>query len=202
MSEKKLKLVIKVAICGDSEVGKTTLIKRYITGAFDASREPTKGVSPEVVTVKGGFTVFKSRGSVPIEEVNEYSLRMQIYDMGGQEQWEKVIQFFFKGAYAVLYCFELGRRETFEHIPHWHEISYTNNKNIPLKILVGTKADLVEDPNKRPVTDEEIEEMRKRIGANIYFETSSKTGLNVNELFKYIADNIIATRKKFQAEIS
>ena len=160
---------IKVILCGDYRVGKTSLIRRFVNDSFEQSYVATIGVDI-------------SRREMRFDE--NCNLNFLLWDIGGQlQQMAPYRKRFYNGAHAAFLIFDKTRKESFVNIKKWIEdIDRRNPQGIP-KILIGNKSDLSFDLE---VTDEEIQEYSERLGLE-YIETSAKTGENVDLAFKYIA---------------
>ncbi|MBN2157508.1 MAG: GTP-binding protein [Candidatus Lokiarchaeota archaeon] len=160
---------IKVILCGDYRVGKTSLIRRFVNDSFEQSYVATIGVDI-------------SRREMRFDE--NCTLNFLIWDIGGQlHQMAPYRKRFYNGAHAAFLIFDKTRRDSFLNIKKWTEdIDRRNPQGIP-KILIGNKTDLTFDIE---VTDEEIMELSEKLGFE-YIETSAKTGENVDLAFKYIA---------------
>ncbi len=106
---------------------------------------------------------------------------MLLWDIGGQAQFHKLRTIYFKGSNAALGVFDITSPQTLLKIPGWvSSIKKTVKKNIPM-ILLGNKIDL-----ERQVDRSEAEDLAKRLGCD-YYETSAKTGENVELIFEKIA---------------
>jgi small GTP-binding protein len=130
--------VIKVTVCGDEGVGKTSLTRRFAHGTFNINEAGTIGVSFEVRHLSG--THYK----------------LQIWDTSGHPRFRSVIKSYFLGCAVILFVYDVSNRDSFEAIEHtWiKEANWTlaNNNNQRyeragdprvLAFLVGTKTDLV-----------------------------------------------------------
>ncbi len=159
------KRVYKVIVVGEGGVGKTTLIKRYVTGQF-ANSKTTIGVSFAIATVN----------------LNGLTVKMQIWDLGGEERFRTLLPSFCKGAQAAIVVFDQSRFSTFLALPEWIELVKKNTSNIPI-ILVGSKSDLV---TGNPYGDQ-IEVLVKKYGLKEFLPVSSKTGFNIDNVFTEIA---------------
>jgi len=161
----------KVCIVGDSAVGKTTMLYRYLEKRFNPEVESTIGSNFFVKYLK-------------IPNVRRYVI-LQIWDLAGQAHFEWVRRAFYKGAKGIIYVYDLSRRETFENIKTWKEEVEDTIGKTP-NIFVGNKLDLIIKDN-RLVSKEESDHYKQMLGASEYFETSAKLGNGVNELFYKLA---------------
>jgi len=160
---------IKIILCGDYRVGKTSLIRRFVNDSFEQSYVATIGVDI-------------SRREMRFDE--NCRINFLIWDIGGQlQQMAPYRKRFYNGAHAAFLIFDKTRKESFLNIKKWIEdIDRRNPQGIP-KIMIGNKSDLTFDIE---VTDEEIQKYSTELGLE-YIETSAKTGENVDLAFKYIA---------------
>ena len=150
---------VKTIVVGDSGVGKTCLLLRFIRDAFDESSQPTLGV--EFMT--------------KIVQTERHRIELQLWDTAGQELFRSVTRGYYRGSAGAFLVFDLTQRSSFENIARWlHDITEVARKDV-VKILIGNKSDLEEI---REITKEEAEEFA-RANDMTYFETSAKTGENV-----------------------
>jgi len=161
------KFFFKIIIIGNSGVGKTTLLHQYLEDKFKPNVQSTIGVN-----------FFVKRFKLPQVE---NMITLQAWDMAGQEHYKWVRREFYFGAKGIIYVFDLTQKNTFYDLLHWKK---EIEKVIPLKpsVLVGNKMDLIINSNK--VIDlDEIDNLKEKINANAYFETSAKLGDNVDDVF-------------------
>ena len=167
MSEEDYDFIFKVLLLGNSDVGKSSLILRYVDGTWSNTFIPTIGVDFKVKTI----------------EVDNKKIKMQIWDTAGQERFRTVIASYFKGSHGVLLIYDVTNKTSFKQLESWLEIIENNASEDILKILIGNKIDLEED---REVTKEEGQSFANM--HNIQFmETSAKMNTNVNEAFEALA---------------
>lgn len=169
-----MRLLAKLVLAGDGGVGKTTLIHRYITNSFIDSTKLTIGAAFHTHEIQSG----------------DHSVLVQIWDLGGQEQFKQMGIFdkYFKGATATVVMFDLTRLSTLNSIPEWADLAL-NSSNTKL-ILVGGKKDLAQG-----ITFEldSFDELNEKYHFETYLETSSATGDGVEDVFQAIANVIIDT---------
>jgi small GTP-binding protein len=156
----------KVVLLGDSGVGKTCIISRYISGTLDAQSASTNGAS------------YASK-NVNYENLGK-SLTLDIWDTAGQEKYKALTKFFYKDAAVAILVYDITVRESFEHLKdYWYQqIKNNGDKNIVLGIA-GNKSDLFEDED---VPEQEAREFANSIGA-IFGLTSAKSNAGVDKLF-------------------
>lgn len=160
---------LKLIVTGDFQVGKTSLIKRFVENRFQESYISTIGVeiSKKVINIQKDI------------EVN-----FMLWDIGGQIQSMAPYRArFYSGANAAFIAIDRTRPKTLEEgLERWHDdIKKSIPKNIPI-IIIGTKSDLTD---KIQVTEEDIKKHADEHGFH-YILTSSKTGENVNDAFMYV----------------
>ncbi|OHS94452.1 small GTP-binding protein [Tritrichomonas foetus] len=160
----------KVVLLGSASVGKTCIVTRATSDFFDPEQVSTVGASFSAKTIQ--------------TETARVTLR--IWDTAGQERFRSLAPMYFQGAQAAVVVFSLTSKDTLEDSATWVEELKTHFETLPVLYLVGNKADLTEE---KCISIEEANEMAERLHA-IYFETSAKTGQNVNELFEDIADHM------------
>jgi small GTP-binding protein len=160
--------VFKVVIVGPIAVGKTTLVRRYTDRVFVEGLKRTLGVDFALTRV-----VVK-----PTAEVNRVRhILLQLWDFAGGG-FESVFPHYLTGANTVMLVFDGARRETFEVLPQWLKIIRHWVSNVPI-ILIATKNDL--EPDVSPAS---IKHFMAREAIEEFYQTSSKTGQNVDEVFQ------------------
>jgi small GTP-binding protein len=160
---------LKINLLGDGAVGKTSLLLRYTQQLFRSESRLTIGVE------------FLSKTM----EIDSKRIKLQIWDIGGQEQFRFLMTTYVKGSNGALLLFDLTRRDTFESLPSWLDEMRKENPydyNFPL-ILIGNKADL---SKLREVSTEEAIGFAKFENCLGYIETSAKTGENVEKTFELL----------------
>ena len=163
---------IKLIVLGNTSVGKSSFILKYIEDKFVLNYMATLGMD------------FKQK---KLKLKNGQEVRLRIYDTAGQERFKSVAVSFIKKAEGVILIYDIGNKATFESLEEWiKNIKESGKENLPI-ILVGNKCDL--PPEKRQV--ELIEGKDKAEEFNLpFFETSCKEGINIKEVFEKIVEDI------------
>ena len=156
--------VLKVVIAGDGNVGKTSLVRQFCEGKFEASRVATIGVD------------FQTK----IVELPERSVKLSIWDMAGQDRFAVVRSGFYRGSLGTALVYDVTDPLSLENLEKWYqEISgITPDQKF---IVVGNKIDL-----ERVAQVDAASTYAARIAAP-YLETSALTGDGVSEMFKALA---------------
>ena len=177
MSEKKIKLTsIKLALLGDSRVGKTAICKVLKDNKFDGNDISTIGFDKIDKKVK------LENGSV---------IKVVIYDTAGQERFRSSAIQTVRAVHGLIIVFDLTNKSTFENVDRWLEV-IKDNFDQPSMILFGNKSDYPEKEWK--VTPEEIKMTAEKYKLK-YFETSAKTKKNIHEGFNYIVNSAYSKLK-------
>lgn len=162
---------MKFVIIGDPSVGKSSLIKRYISGEYIIYSENSIGAAFFSKTVNK--EVLKTPKTCEIE----------IWDTAGYERFKNNFPpFFYKGTSGILFCFDLSNRSTFNNLKKWIKCAKEELITLDNIVIVGCKADLKE---KRQVKKEEGIEFARNENY-MYYETSSKDNVNVEKPFLYL----------------
>lgn len=164
--------VCKFALVGDSGVGKSNILSRFINGNFDDNINPTIGVDFATKIIKN----------------NNKLLKLQIWDTAGQEKFKSITNSYYINSKAILVVFDVTRRETFTNCNDWiSDIKEVIGNNIYI-CLVGNKIDLIESRN---VSSEEAINFSKKLNIE-YIETSALKGINIDEAFKNCSDYVFS----------
>ena len=122
-----------------------------------------------------------------IIKLDDKICKLQIWDTAGQESFRSVTRIFYKGAHVVFLCFDLTREDTFNNLSTWlHDIRSHASADIVVYLL-GSKLDLEE---QREVDKDTAKAFCEEHGIEKYFETSSVTGFNVEEVFSMAAKDM------------
>ena len=164
----------KVVLLGDSGVGKTCIISRYISGAFDNNSPSTNGAS------------YASK-ILTFENLNK-TISLDIWDTAGQEKYKSLTKFFYKDAAVAILLYDITKKDSFENMKgYWYEqLQEFGSKKIILGVA-GNKCDMYE---KEEVNENEAKEFAEKIGA--FFEiTSAKNNTGITDLFMNAANRFV-----------
>ena len=154
---------LKVVVVGDSGVGKTNLIKRFVTNTFSANSKATVGVE------------FISKSY----RINNKVFKIEIWDTAGQERYKSITAAYYKGAKGALIVYDTTQKPSFENIDKWMaEIKEKSSKDMKL-MIIGNKIDLKDE---RQVETDEALGKAQTLEAPI-METSALDATNVKEAF-------------------
>ena len=175
-NEVKIYYKLKLILLGDSGVGKTTLLSRYMDEEF---------IPNLPCTIYADFKIksYKINSSTTAELV--------IWDTCGQEKYRSLTNQYFKDAHGVILMYDVYNKRSFTDLNIWLEEIKKNiiKENVSI-ILVGNKVDL----NSRNTTFEQASNYAKDNGI-LYCETSSKDGYNIETAFENLVKDIIEKRK-------
>jgi len=166
-------------VLGESGVGKTSLLLRYVSNRFTIATKSTIG------------TDFLTKQI----DVGDKSVTLQIWDTAGQERFQGLGSAFFRGSDGVLFVFDVTRRETFNELERWKQtfliqIGQEGNNDFPV-VIVANKVDRADE---RQVSRDEVESWASSQGVP-FIEASAKSGENVEEAFQQIARVVIENMK-------
>ncbi len=165
---------MKIVLTGDPDVGKTSLIHRFVEDTFSQEYLPTLGFQIFVKTMK----------------INDRIVDFQIWDVGGGQSFRFVRKSYYRGSHGFIMVFDVGNAESLRNLETWLAEIREVSPHEPF-VLVGNKIDL---PDQR-ITATEINAKCESWGACGKILTSAKTGTNVNELFLILGRAIIADFK-------
>ena len=165
---------LKVIIIGDAGVGKTSLVKKFISGHFSQDYKASIGTNLYATNLS-----LKSGDKVSI----------QVWDIAWQEKWIKMRHMYYRGTHGALIVGDLTRRNTFEQLADfWIPDLEKYCGEIP-KILVANKVDL-----DSIISNNDIEKLAQAINVKATFFTSAKNGQNVEKAFLLIAEAIVESK--------
>ncbi|XP_028393148.1 ras-related protein Rab-5C-like [Dendronephthya gigantea] len=163
----------KLVLLGESAVGKSSLVLRFVKGQFHEFQESTIGAAFLTQTVC----------------LDDTTVKFEIWDTAGQERYHSLAPMYYRGAQAAIVVYDITNTDTFSRAKTWvKELQRQASPNIVIA-LAGNKADLA---NKRVVEYEDAQSYADDNGL-LFMETSAKTAMNVNEIFLAIAKKLPKT---------
>jgi Ras-related protein Rab-5C len=162
---------LKILIIGNSVVGKSSFVYRYINNTFD-EQCTTIGIDFSTKTIN-----YKS-----------YEIKIQIWDTSGQERFAPLTTTYFHHVDAVVIMFDMTDYCSFMKISYWLSEAKKNCPENIIMVMAGNKFDAYTKNNNNYNSD--IEHFASNNNLK-YFSTSAKTGHNINEIFEYIIDKYI-----------
>ena len=170
MAEEDYEMMIKIILIGDSAVGKTNIMNKYLKGTFHENSKATVGV-------EFGSKLFK---------IENHNIKAQIWDTAGQEKYKAITGAYYKGSKGAFIVYDITRKDTFESADKWiNDLKVTADPKINI-ILIGNKSDL---EDKREVLKEQGEEKAKSFGC-AFLETSALNGDNIDKGFEMMVSEI------------
>ena len=162
--------LFKYIIIGDAAVGKSNLLLRYAHGQFKDEYQLTIGVEFGAKNIS----------------INDKIYRIQIWDTAGQENFRSITRAYYKNSVCALVVYDITNRDSFNNIANWVEDCKNQSPKTIFMVLVGNKSDL---SDKRVISIDEGRELAEKYNM-IFFETSAKTGDNVDLIFFKSAEEI------------
>ena len=160
----------KVVLLGESAVGKSSLVLRFVKREFHEYQESTIGAAFLTQTV----------------QIDDTTVKFEIWDTAGQERYHSLAPMYYRGAQAALIVYDITSKDSFIKAQNWvRELQRQASTNIVIA-LVGNKLDLA---NKRAVENNEAKMFADENNL-LFMETSAKTAINVVEVFTAIATRL------------
>lgn len=173
------KLVFKVVIVGDPAVGKTSIRRKYLG-------ETT--LKEYIYTIGADFATKRVKLS------EDLIVQYQIFDLAGQQKFDKVRSSFYAGAQAAILVYDITNKETLTNLPKWvMEAKRNSNGSLDTFVVVGNKLDLKDNKQTDDVSlNKFLKELSKEMNHEIlHIYTSALTGENIEHLFRNITNVLL-----------
>ena len=170
MEDDNYEMMFKVVLVGDSFVGKTNIMSKYLKNEFHEDSKATVGV-------EFGSKQFKIEG---------HTIKAQIWDTAGQERYKAITSAYYKGAKGAFVVYDITRKGSFESIEKWvNDLTSTADKKLTI-VVIGNKCDL---EDQRQITKEQGEEKANKLEV-AFLETSAFSGENLDKAFEMMVNEI------------
>ena len=168
--DENYEMMFKVVLVGDSFVGKTNIMSKYIKNEFHEDSKATVGV-------EFGSKQFTVEG---------HSIKAQIWDTAGQERYKAITSAYYKGAKGAFIVYDITRKQSFDSVEKWvNDVTAVADKKITI-ILIGNKCDL---EDQRQITKEQGEEKANKLEI-AFSETSALSGENLDKAFDKMMNEV------------
>ena len=175
-SQNKYDYSFKILFLGSVDVGKTSIILRYVNDKIYKDQKSTIGIDYKTKTIE-----YKTK-----------KINLKIFDTSGQERFKALTRNYYQGSDGIIMVFDIKRRETFEDITYWmEEVTKTCDKNKIGLVLVGNKND--GNMNERKTSKEEGIKVSDIYDFK-YIETSALINDNIKECFDLLLHSIFEKR--------
>ena len=165
--------IMKILLIGDSGVGKSCLLVRFVEDKFSPSFITTIGIDFKIKTV----------------DINGKKVKLQLWDTAGQERFRTITTAYYRGAMGIILVYDVTDERTFSSINQWFKTVNDHASDDAQLLLVGNKCDM----DTRLISHEQGETLAKELGIP-FIETSAKDNINVDQIFftlaKLIQDKI------------
>eukprot|EP01032_Pedospumella_encystans_P009979 gene9979-11695_t len=156
-------------LIGDSDVGKTSVLTKYVNGGFNDSFDSTIGIDFKVKTVK----------------MHGKNIKLRIWDTAGQEKFRTITNSYYRGSHGVIVCYSIVKRDSFHSVRKWlNQVEQFGNDSVIVSII-GCKCDM----GPREVSYEEGERLATESNCSFH-EVSGKVGTNVDVVFDEMLDQL------------
>ena len=179
-----VKLIFKIVIIGDPAVGKTSIRRKYLG-------ETT--IKEYIYTIGADFATKRLKIS------KDLSVQYQIFDLAGQQKFDKVRASFYSGVQAAILVYDITDNNTLRNMPKWiRETKKNNDGTLETFVIVGNKIDLKDQKKSNDVLLKKIQqELSKEMGHDIlHITTSALTGENIDSVFKKLTYELLVAYSK------
>ena len=182
MEKESYDLLFKLILIGDSCVGKSNILLKYLKNEFDPNSRATVGVE------------FGTKNII----INNKKIKIQIWDTAGQERYRSITSAYYKGAKGAFIVYDITKKATFDNIDKWiSDLKLNGDKNICIVIL-GNKSDLVD--SREVSTNDGIK--KAEMFKTAFLETSALNGDNIHKAFEELIEQIYQSNKEVFEQIN
>lgn len=169
-SDEKSTVTLKVGLIGDAQVGKTSLMVKYVENCFDEIYTQTLGVNFMERTIN----------------IKNTEITFSIWDLGGEAEFTNMLPLVATDAVAILFMFDLSRKSTLNSIKDWYRQTRGFNRTA-IPFLVGTKYDVfieLSDAEQDEIT-KQAKKFAHAMNAPLIFSSTSAS-INIQKIFKIV----------------
>ncbi|KAL3235047.1 GTP-binding protein YPT52 [Nakaseomyces bracarensis] len=177
-------LQFKLVLLGDSSVGKSSIVHRFVKDTFDELRESTIGAAFLSQTIR-----IKDDGE-------DVVIKFEIWDTAGQERYKSLAPMYYRNANAALVVYDVTQPDSLKKAQMWvQELQNKVGDDDLVIYLVGNKIDLVADDQDKRQVDVEDGEAYAKEQKLLFKEVSAKTGDGIKDIFQEIGEQLYSTKK-------
>lgn len=166
----------KILTIGESGVGKTCILRRFVENKFLKNHLATIGID------------FKTKNI----EVDGTPIKLKIWDTAGQERFRNITNQYYKGADGIILVFDVTEQKSFEKIKEWMSQIRANTQADQIGlVLLGNKCDI----EPRAISPSDGKALGEELGKVEYYETSALNGSGITKAFEFLAKNILEKKK-------
>ena len=169
--KKESDINIKLLLIGNTFVGKTLIVQKFIDNAFSKSTVATIGVDLQSKVI----------------DINGKKVKYLIWDTAGEDRMKTMTYSYYRGCHVILIVFDVTNELSFKNVTNWVECINKFAKSNVLRILVGNKTDL---KDKRVITTEKGKQLAEENGLK-YYEISALKIQGLQEMFEDIAKEYV-----------
>ncbi|RLV93101.1 Origin recognition complex subunit 1 [Spathaspora sp. JA1] len=168
--EQTNQVALKIGLIGDSQIGKTSLMVKYVEGSFNEDYIQTLGVN------------FMDKKI----QIRNTTITFSIWDLGGQKEFINMLPLVSNDAVAILFMFDLTRKSTLNSVKEWYRQARGFNKTA-IPFLIGTKYDKFIDLNFQDQLEitQQAKKFAQAMKAPVIFCSTSHS-INVQKIFKIV----------------
>ena len=176
----------KIIIIGNSGVGKSSIIKRFVFNEFERCTMTTMGMSNYSKVIN----------------LNEEMIKLNLFDTSGQERYQSIATTFYRGSHAALIVYDITNEESFQKVSYWIKQAKEYASEEICLLLIGNKLDL--DCNRIVLQKDAVAISREN--NMLYFEMSCLNSINIERTFNVLVEllnrNIIKTSVRDESILS
>lgn len=167
---------VKLVLLGEAAVGKSSLVLRFVSNDFQENKEPTIGAA------------FLTQRCT----IGDRNIKFEIWDTAGQERFALLAPMYYRNAQAALVVYDVTKPALFIKARKWVKELHDQASDDIIIALCGNKYDLLTGDDGESARKVSIEEGQRLADEEslLFFETSAKSGHNVNEVFMAIGQRI------------